>query len=409
MAHLHTARSSKLTLRISRERWDFQIFTLWSMITFVQFPGDELLLYPLALYYLYSIWRDQTRIVPLLARSWIFLLFPLWCLISPLWALYPLDALKNAVYLCLTMAICYQVAVNLSPRQIMHAICLATCLITLIHLFYVYVMGNHHVGIFPSKNTMGKNMVVLWTATFATFLDRGTHWPARFAALTMAGCAMWLAGVSNSATAVILILASGLLLAFGALLLRGGLLRASRIVAVFLFFGLLFTAAVAVLPYQEIDPVEMLLSHFGKDSTLTGRTGLWQYAEDQIREHPVLGVGHGGFWRYQQSPLVQRIYFEYYKTPGSVFNFHNSAYEITVHQGFIGLGLAALALLAAVLVVTRWTLTEGSLPSIYIFSHMLVVMVRIMTESDFLKPFVMFHMVLWIGALVAIGRWRKAR
>ena len=405
MAHVTVDHTIGPTLRMSPQTRDFLVFTIWSMVTFVQFRGDELLLYPLALYYAYSIWRDQTRIVPLLARAWVVLLFPTWCLISLLWAVDPVDAFKHALYLFLTLIICFQVAATLSARQIMHAICIAASVIAFVHLFAAaYGFGRGDLGIFPSKNTMGKTMVILWVVTFAVFLDPGTRWLFRLSSLGMAVIAAWLAGASNSATAVLLVLASALLLIAGAVILRGGLLRASRLVIMFVLLGIVLIVASAILPYQQVEPVDAVLSHFNKDSTLTGRTLLWQYAENQIRERPLLGVGAGGFWRYHESPLVQKIHFEFYKGPWDVFNFHNSYYEIAVHQGLIGLGFMILALSWGIFMISRWALTEGSMPAIYIFSHMMIVLARTMTEADFLKPFVLFHMIFWIGAIKAVHR-----
>ncbi|MEI4234897.1 O-antigen ligase family protein [Roseovarius sp. D22-M7] len=404
MAHVTVDHTIGPTLRISPQVRDFLVFTIWSMVTFVQFRGDELLLYPLALYYAYSIWRDQNRIVPLLARAWVVLLFPTWCLISVLWAVDPVDAFKHALYLFLTLIICFQVAATLSARQIMHAVCIAASVIALVHLFVAYGLGRGDLGIFPSKNTMGKTMVILWVVTFAVFLDPGTRWLFRLSSLGMASIAAWLAGASNSATAVLLVLASALLLIAGAVILRGGLLRASRLAILFFSLGLVLSAALAILPYQQVEPVDAVLSHFNKDSTLTGRTVLWQYAENEIREHPLLGVGAGGFWRYQESPLVQKIYFEFYKGPWDNFNFHNSYYEIAVHQGLIGLGIMMLALSWGVFMIGRWAITDGSMPAIYIFSYMMLVLARTMTEADFLKPFVLFHMIFWIGAIKALQR-----
>lgn len=406
MADIGVGNPTGPTLRISAQQRDFLIFTIWSMVTFVQFRGDDLLLYPLALYYAYTILRDQRAVLPLIARSWVLLLFPAWSLLSPLWAELPVVAFKNALYLSLTIIICLQVAANLAPRQIMHAICLAASVIGVVNIVAAFGLGQGDLGIFTSKNAMGKNMVVLWIVAFATFLDPGTHWPVRLAALGMAGIAAFMAAISDSATAVLLVLASSLMLVAGAIVLRGGLLRASRLAALFVTSGLVLGAAFTYLPYQQIDPVDAVLNQFGKDSTLTGRTVLWQYAEDQIRERPLLGVGAGGFWRYSESPLIQRIYFEFYKGPWDIFNFHNSYYEIAVHQGLIGLGLVVPAMLWGIWMIGRWALSEGSMPSLFFMSHMMVVLVRTMTEADFLKPFVLFHMVFWIGAIAAARQRR---
>ena len=36
---------------------------------------------------------------------------------------------------------------------------------------------------------------------------------------------------------------------------------------------------------------------FGRDLTFTGRTDIWSYVVDAIKERPVLGYGYGAFWR----------------------------------------------------------------------------------------------------------------
>ncbi|WP_281826328.1 O-antigen ligase family protein [Jannaschia rubra] len=397
----HDGRPTGLQLRITPQRRDFIVLSLWFGVTFVQFPGDQLLLYPLAAYYALTIWRDQRAILPLVSRGWIVLVFPLWCLLSVAWAVEPVEALKHAVYLSLTMLICFQVASSLTPRQIMQSVLLATGVIGVINILYAFGPGEIDRGIFTQKNTMGKNMVVLWIAALATCLDPGAPRIWRLVAAGLAGIAAVMAVLSDSATAVLLVLASSMILLTGAVILRGGLFRASRLATAFFLLAALAGTAMVVLPTLTADPVAVVLDRFGKDTTLTGRTVLWDYAEDQIAEHPVLGVGAGGFWRYQASPLVRKIYFDFYKAPGDVFNFHNSYYEIAIHQGLVGLALAVMGTLWAVVILTRATVRLGTMPLIYFFTHMLVVLVRSFTEADFLRPFVIFHMIFWIGALAA--------
>ncbi len=378
---------------------DFIAFALWTIVTFVQFQFDELLLYPLALYFLYSTWRNQVQVLALLRRSWILLAFPLWCLISPLWAVEPFTAFKLAIYVVLTMLICYQVAVSLTPRQIMYAVFLATSAIVLINIAKIYMPGGSSNGIFPQKNTMGKNMVVAWVVASAVMLDPGASRKLRWGACLVALIAAFTASISASATAILLVIGTGLINLFGAIMLRGGLLKAGRLAVLCGAFGLALSASSLVLPYTEVDPVDKVLDAFGKDRSLTGRTGLWDYAEQQIESEPWLGVGGGGFWRYSASPLVRRIFEEYYKGPRDAFNFHNSFYEITVHQGLIGLGLVILAALWAIGWIVRGAIEVATMPQIFVFSQALGVLIRTTTEADFLQPFVIFHMLFWIGAL----------
>lgn len=399
--------STDIQLRITHELREFVLIALWVGVTFVQFPGDELLLYPLALYFAYSIFRDRMRLIPFFLKGWPLFLFPLWCLLSVIWAVEPVATLKHAIYLMLTIMICFLVALHLPPRRIILAVLLATGIIGVLSFVVGIATGNVRIGIFLQKNSMGINMVVLWTVASAVFLDRRCSVWVRSIALALAALAFYLVIASQSATAMLLALATGSINFFGALLLRGHFLRPQRLAAAFAILAVVTSTAAVVLPTYQDDPVEQVLGAFNKDTTLTGRTGLWNYARNQIREEPYLGVGAGGFWRYNHSPLVRRIYEEYHKNPRDYFNFHNSYFEISVHQGLIGLGLAMIAMLWAAGWILRGAFVLGGLPHVMFFTQSLAVTVRTMTESDFLRPFVLFHMLFWIGALCALRAVRE--
>ncbi len=396
------ARAEGMRLRISPEQRDFLVFSLWCCVTFVQFRGDQFLLYPLALYYAWAIWRDQSMIVPLMAQSWALLLFPVWCLMSPLWAVNPEAALKQAIYLLLTMMICYEVAATLSPRRIVHAVLVAAGVIGVLNAIYAVTSGDLRTGIFVQKNFMGKYMVLFWVVGLAVVFDRGSAGWIRIAAAGLAIIAAIMAYLSESATAVLLILATSVVIVAGVIFLLGGAMRASKIAVFCLCIAGVASVGAGVLPNLQTSPTEAVLGHFGKDSTLTGRTVLWTYAEDQIAKHPFLGVGSEGFWRYSASPLVQKIFLEFHKGPRDSFSFHNSYYEIAVHQGLIGLSLASLALVWGLYQIFRGAFLLGMLPQIYFLTHTLAVLARTLTEADFLKAFSLFHMVFWIGALSVV-------
>jgi len=378
---------------------EFYLFALWVLVTFTPFRFDELLLYPLALYFAYAVWRNQVQVLMLLRRAWILLVFPIWCLLSPLWAVEPMIAFKQALYLILTMLICFQVAISLSPREIMYAILLATGVIVVTNLLRIYSPGGDSDGFFIHKNQMGKNMVVAWTVALATTLDKGSRPRIRWIACGVAALSLYTALISESATAVLLVAGTAIANLFGAMMLQGGGLRAGRLaILCFLLGGMLGTASL-VLPQTKVNPIDPVLSAFGKDRSLTGRTGLWDYAEQQIEEKPLLGVGAGGFWRYHASPLVRRIYEEYHKEARANFNFHNSYYEFAVHQGLIGAAMVIVSIIWAWGWIIRGAVVVATMPQICFFSQSLAVFVRTFTEADFLAPFVIFHMIFWIGAL----------
>jgi len=398
-------------LRIKPLHREFATVTLWFVVTFARFDNDHLLLYPLALYFAVRAWQERAAILWLMARSWPVMLFPAWCLLSPIWAVDPGEALKQAVYLTLTMLICYHVVLHLSPRQIMYAVLAATGAVGTLVFVRGLPSGNFAWTLFAHKNSMGVSMLILWTVSVGVTLDSAAPRLLRLLAAGGAALSAFLILNSESATAILLMLATGGIFLAGAGVLLGGFLRPSRIALTCLILTLAAGAGSVAVSTVKNDPVEAVLNHFGKDRTITGRTVLWQYAEAQIEERPVLGVGAGGFWRYRDSPLIRQIYEEFHKRPHDNFNFHNSYYEIHVHQGAIGLGLALLAVIWAMGWITRGALTLGTMPHVYFFCVAAAVLVRSLTESDFYKHFIIFHMLFWIGALTAMQAvlgWRAA-
>ncbi len=395
-----------LVLRIAVKQCDAVAVTLWILVTFVQFRGDELLLYPLALYFAVRAWQRRTEMAWLMARSLPIMLLPLWSMISPLWAVEPMIAFKTSVYLMLTMVICYVIVLSLEPRQILYSVLAATGAVAVLNVLYGLGTGQMVPGLFPHKNMLGTNMVILWTAAVAITLDRGAPRKFRSIGAVLATLSLFLIFKSQSATAIVLAAATagGVLLASPVLL--GKWLRPLRLAAICIALAAVTGLAAWVLANPLGDVVGSTLDALGKDRSMTGRTVLWTYAEDQIREEPILGVGSGGFWRYDESPLIRKIHEDFYKGSRTTFNFHNSFYEIAVHQGLIGLGMTLVAMVWALGWTLRGALTLGTIPAIFFLCQAAAVTIRIFAEADFYKPFVLFHMLLWIGALTVMRQIR---
>ena len=399
--------SQGLVLRFTVKHCDSVAITLWFLVTFIQFRRDELLLYPLALYFALRAWQRRDEMTWLMSRSLIILLLPFWCLISPLWAVEPMIAFKTSIYLMLTMVICYVIVLTLEPRQILYAVLAATGTVAVLNLVYGLGTGRMVPGLFPHKNMLGTNMVILWTVAIAITLDKGALRWIRCFGISFVFLSLFLIVESQSATALLLAIATGGGVIIAGLVLLGTWLRPLRLGAICIALAACFALAAWVLAEPLGDVIGPVLDALGKDRSLTGRTVLWMYAEDQIREHPFLGVGSGGFWRYDESPLVRKIHADFYKGRNTTFNFHNSFYEIAVHQGLIGLGMTVLALTWALGWTLRGAMTLGTMPAIFFLSQSAAVTTRIFAEADFYKPFILFHMLLWIGGLSIMRQIRE--
>jgi exopolysaccharide production protein ExoQ len=388
-------------VRLSPSVRDHILVTLWLTVTFKQFRFDELLLYPLALYFAWAFVRDYALIEPILRRSLILVAFPVWWLLTVFWAVAPGAVVKSGLQLVLTIIICYCAVVRLTPRQVILSVAIAGLVFGVLS-YDAAIGGGSQRGVFASKNALGTSMVMLWASSVCVLLETRFPLLVRAAAAAAALLALQLVFASNSATAVILSAGIALIFAAGKVLMgEGSLFRCDRIGVIFLALGIGF-AGLSMLAGSMENPVTLVLDHFGKDTTLTGRTLLWRFAEDEIAEHPLLGVGAGGFWDYYGSPTVRRIYAEFDKPPYASFSFHNSWYEIAVHQGLIGAAIAAITLLWAVRTLVGHVLSAGGVPYLFFLSVMVVVVARSFTEAALMAPFSQLSMLLWIGTLFAV-------
>lgn len=396
-------------LGLSDKHRDHILLTLWLVVTFKQFPMDELILYPLALYFGYAFMRDFDKLFPIVARSWVLFLFPIWCTLSVLWGAQTGTIIKSTAQGYLTVMICYCVALRLDRRDILVSLVFAAGIFAIASLVLPATGGKASRGVFASKNAMGLNMVILWTAALCVALDRGQHRFYRLGAAALAACALKLVFVSNSATAVLLAFALMSIVLFCLLIEGRGIFHPRVLVWLTLALGGVFLGVSLLFSVASIDVIGLVLDKFGKDATLTGRTVLWAYAFEQIAQHPLLGVGQGGFWNpHDWTHVSRKIFIEFHKEYNAKFTFHNAYIQVAVHQGLIGLGIAVLAFFYAIWQVLTAMWRRPGMPQAFFVAIALMILARNMTEPGLMTPFSLMTMVLYMGALIGV-REQSAR
>jgi exopolysaccharide production protein ExoQ len=96
-----------------------------------------------------------------------------------------------------------------------------------------------------------------------------------------------------------------------------------------------------IVVYFAVTNLESVTAALDKDPHLTGRTDLWEYAIDCIKEKPLLGYGYEAFWTYDSVPARRiREAINWDSAPHA----HNGYIDLTLGVGIIGL-LVYLALL----------------------------------------------------------------
>jgi exopolysaccharide production protein ExoQ len=147
---------------------------------------------------------------------------------------------------------------------------------------------------------------------------------------------------------------------------------------------------------------------FDKDPTLTGRTYLWYRAADLIHEKPLLGRGYQAFW-VQGNIDAEGLWRYFGIEERGGFTFHNTAVELLVTLGWVGLVLmASVAVIGAVFLVRRFV-ARPSIALVCWMSLFLYQVARTPIESIGVAPFY-FSTVLAFAALGAgFGRVKLPR
>ncbi|MEO1670535.1 MAG: O-antigen ligase [Cyanobacteria bacterium J06631_2] len=124
-----------------------------------------------------------------------------------------------------------------------------------------------------------------------------------------------------------------------------------------------FVGLILVSGYVSSDSI---LANFGKDTTLSGRTYIWQYVWDQIQLKPWLGYGMTAFWNGLEGPSG---YIQYAMRIAVIYA-HNGFLDLWLSIGIIGLGIFIISFFSTTahsLALLRKTNTpEGFWPLLFL-------------------------------------------
>jgi exopolysaccharide production protein ExoQ len=162
--------------------------------------------------------------------------------------------------------------------------------------------------------------------------------------------------------------------------------------------GLVVIGVVAVIGALQMGAVDAVLGIFGKDSTLTGRTFLWQQGIEAAREHPVLGIGYQGYW-VPGFADAERLWDAFFITARSGFHFHNTFIEVAVETGVVGLALLCMIMLTNVFGHLNVMLSRHRDPgSTLLCALSILLLMRAFVEVDVLFPYQIGSFLMFYAA-----------
>jgi exopolysaccharide production protein ExoQ len=294
-----------------------------------------------------------------MARNALLWVVPFWGLFSAVWSINPDQTLHGFQLFMPTVAAGIAVGGMLDRRAASAGLALALTIYMLYSIGYGGTVlfsdtgsgGDALAGVAGGKNYFGHlsaNALMMTPAYLLLAQGRLRNPVLLFAAgaAAISAFALWKSHATGSIIAAMLaliVMASAYLFSRLSWQFRSVLLAAViGLVLLFVIFG-----------QQLQDEVfASVLKTFNKDTTLTGRTVLWDYADRLIASHFWLGYGAGAFWHWL-NPDAWTLWRMMGVAPMSGFNFHNTFRETLIGTGAIGLALY-LATYGFLYVRTGW-------------------------------------------------------
>ncbi|PWC34827.1 O-antigen ligase family protein [Azospirillum sp. TSO22-1] len=313
--------------------------------------------------------------------------------VSAAWSVFPDVTLRRAV--ALTFTTLFGLYLALRWRLDEAVALLATGLGMLLLLSFVFVAALPQIGVdqdihrgawkgvFFQKNVTGR--MIVWFSLSVLWLD----W---------IGCRpKWLLRGSFLAAFVLLIMSrsgTGLLstIMVAVVMLSVRLLRVNIRTLIpalaLLGFGALVAATLISADFREA------MYMLGRDTTLTGRTELWRFAREMLKDDFVLGYGYAAFWYGLYGPA------SYYTTGWGITSIHNGWLELLLDAGLPGLVmmlyLMGRMLFGGVLVARYVDWREAP----WILSVALGLLAVSISESVFLER----HSLNWVVFVLGVTR-----
>jgi O-antigen ligase len=277
-------------------------------------------------------------IVLLLARNKAILAYISLVAISMAWSIHPDLTFRRSIGCILSILVAAYLSVRFGEMDRMKVFSFTFALSAIGSLLFVAAYPNYGIdsgdwrGLFENKNFLGSIMAAaIFVELYLLVLG---NWRPIWR-LGLLSIYLTLLILSHSLTSLI---CAALYLAGTAVYVIGkGDKLASLIVAITLGLPLL------LLQLGLWYNADVLLSVFGKNATLTGRTDLWLATLDLIKQKPLLGWGYMATW-VPTDPQTTTIWQKFgWRVP----NAHSAYLDVTFQLGLVGLGLLLTIIIRA--------------------------------------------------------------
>lgn len=376
-------------------------YAMFGWVFTTTFPNEMLASakYLIVAYFMLGAALHVRQTLPTVWRAWPAFILPIMALVSMLWAPSANEAMRRAILLSLAVFVAIYAASRISSRQIIICYFAGELVGAVLSLASPNPAGGGWTGVFGQKNFLAMHMFIMYAAGLVLLLDAKTTLWLRAAAMGGVLLGGFLIVMAKSGTTTILMLAATTVLVIHAFMWQpAAKVRHMRTLIMSVVTLMALTLSLLLFGVFQFDAVTTVLEALGKDSTLTGRTFIWDIGHRVMEEHPLTGVGANGFWRPNLG--AAREITRYFHYEGfTKFSFHNSYIENGVQYGYPGYYatyfLAGWGLLgAAVIWLRNQTLMNAAFLTLTV-----MVLLRSNAEIDLAAELGVTIVLLYIGAL----------
>ncbi len=381
--------------------WEQFATTMWVLCTFIDFPGNEFILYPCALLFLtlFVTYRDVT--FPVALKCALLLVIPVLGTFSAGWSPEPVAAFRGGAMMVLHFFIMVTVASRLTRQEIVRAVFFAGVIAIAFAAPLINTFDKG--GPYGSKNIFAIRMLICVLASLAVAFEAKEHILLRLFALPVLVVALVFTLVADSATALVFAVA-GILVMTGLWMFWQPVTRVRHLRSVVLLFivALITIGVFAFLAIPNNRIIDEFLGALGKDTTLTNRTIIWEAGIRAAQERPWFGLGFDGFWR-DSTGAAQTLNELDSKPFGTKLSFHNSYIEVWVALGYVGLTSFIVAISWSYLTtIIGWFKSQGMASSFFL-TISTIILTSTFTESYMLGTFDTLVFLFYTAPITAMA------
>ena len=342
----------------------------------------------------------RRKVLPILQTNAPVLLYFSYAALSILWSDFPFVTLKHWIKGVEDLVIVLIVLTDRDPLAALRRLLTRTgfLLIPLSLLFSMYYPNlgriytksweTEYVGVTDQKNQLGVICMIFGLASLWRLLrayrDRENKSRKRYLLVhgTMLGMTIWLLQMSQSLTSSVCLVLTGTVMA----LVSGRILVARSVRVHLLSLGAVCCALIPLFLARS------LVEHFGRDTTLSGRTEIWDAVRGLVR-NPWLGAGYESFL---MGPRLVELRAQFQT---SFQEAHNGYLEIYLNLGWTGVCLFALVLVTGYQKVIALLRREPEVGSLAL-ALLIAIAMNGLTEAPFRMMTSTCFFLLWaiVGA-----------